>query len=171
MEIVSEQSLGIPYAAANALSDDGQDLYDYDKHLANYWLGPNFLEGEFVIDIGCTAIIRGVSIRNGKNHHKDRGTKKFSIYLALDSEGPWTKTVTDTFEDPRATEPVPLIFHGMVEQAKYLKFVAEEYYGAGTAIQFIDVHSNYYDLLYTASYALKLSNCDHYTFSTEAGFK
>ena len=80
--------------------------------------------------------------------------------------------LTETFEDPRPQEPVPIVFYGMVELAKYLKFVAEDYYGSGTALQFIDVESNhYYYQLHEASYALELANCDHYTFSTDGGFK
>ena len=92
MEIVSEISFGTNVAAANALSDDVSDLFDFTITKANYWLGPQHSTmGEFVIDVGCTAIIRGVSIRNGKNHFKNSGTKKFSIYLALHAEGPWKK--------------------------------------------------------------------------------
>ena len=75
--------------------------------------------------------------------------------------------LTETLEDPRPQEPVPIVFYGMVEQAKYLKFAVEEYYGPGPALQFIDVESHYYE----ASYALELANCDHYTFSTDGGFK
>ena len=169
MKIHYEESFGTNTPASNVLEDGKTDQYDHDLSMANYWLGVMNQNSEFIIKLKCKTMIRGVIIRNGQNFYKSWGTKKFSLYLALQADGPWTKVLTDTLEDPRSLSPVPKTNHkfNIAKKGYFIKFRSEEFYGRGPAIQFFDVLSNYYEKTYFAISALAAANCDTYTFQTK----
>ena len=164
MTIIYETPESCSVCPATNILEDGET--DKTVPEINYWHGPNWQNAEIIIKLKCTAILRQITIRNGHNtYFRSSGTKKFSIYLAGSSDGPWEKVLTGTLEDPRALDPVPKVDFDMFGKGKYIKFKSEEYYGQGAALQFFDVHSNYFNMQYKASYALEPATCDNYTFS------
>ena len=174
MEIFSEHGhSNISLPASNVLVDGKTDIFNLGTRKGNYWLGVRHQNSEFVIKFGCYVIINGVTIRNSKNFYSTWGTKKFSIYMATNSEGSWVKAMTGTLEDPRPLNPVPIKYFDMIGKGKLLKFKTEEFYGGGPGVQYFDVHSNYFsDITYKASNALEKAKCDHYVFSDEVeGFR
>ena len=146
------------YPATSVLTDTRDDVYAYGT---SHWVD-NQINGEFIIDLGCTSVINFIKIRNSGLWN--RGVKKFSIYIALNQEGPWTRRIMRKFEDPRWTEAAEKPIHEipLVAKAKYIKFVCEEYWGIGAALQYLEAFSNYYGRKHFAMNALTFNTCDHY---------
>ena len=149
----------LSYPATSVLTDTMDDAYVAGT---SHWVD-NQINGEFIIDLGCTALINYIQIRNSGLWNLG-GVKKFSIYIALNQEGPWTRRIGRKFEDPRyktaAEKPIHEI--PLVAKAKYLKFVCEEFWGVGAALQYLEAFSNYYGRKYFAMNALTFNTCDHY---------
>ena len=175
MTIFSEEGLGASWKAANISVDVVSDTFWMEGGVAmtNYWLGKQNHKSEFVIELGCSVSISGVTIRNAKNtNYRDRSTKKFSIHMAELSEGPWVKAMTGTLEDQRHLEPIPMKYFEMMGKGKFVKFKIEEFYGAGASLQFFDLHSYFFHKIwYKANNTLQPANCDHYTFNDVDSFR
>ena len=68
----------------------------------DYWKAPNgktMEEAEIILDLKCPTRLETFSIMNGFGNF---GTKKFSLWGARESGGPWTKLYTG--ELPQGTE-------------------------------------------------------------------
>ena len=171
MRIYSEESEYPSCCWAAKIFEDGI-IDEYVKPFGNFWCGKKNKKSKFVIDLGCSVIIHGVTIRNSKTQQLLWGTKTFSIYIADESDGPWWKAMTGDFEDPRQLSTVPIKYFDMTGKGRFVKFQVEDFYGIGAAVQYFELHSKYSDVWYRASNALEPANCDHYSFNYEVeGFR
>merc|ERR1719153_976082 len=115
----------------------------------NYWLSPHEKEGTeafFILDLGCTKIVRGFRIKNTHNaFHHDRGTERFLIFGAGgggeeddQEEVEWVQLVNDGLEDPRHKLHIPVkVFH--LEEPKnvrFIRFIVVSYFGSGGGLQY-----------------------------------
>ncbi len=72
-----------------------------------------------------------------------RGTKDFTLYSSLFPSGSWNEILSEVLSDLRAMEcvagvglPMDTFSFGAVV-ARYVRFVAESYYGSGAGLQYI----------------------------------
>ena len=150
----------LSYPATSVLTDTRDDAYVAGT---SHWVD-NQINAEFIIDLGCTALINYIQIRNSGLWNLG-GVKKFSIYIALNQGGPWTRSINGhIFEDPRykTAAQKPKKYLPIIAIAKYIKFVSEEFYGSGASLQFLEAVSNYYGAHHSSKYALTFSNCDSF---------
>ena len=111
----------------HVLTRNGDDIH------GSYWLAPNNMQGEFVMDMGSDVLVVGVELVNTVNckddgcqhqHSRDRATGAFKVYLALSEAGPWTEVLSDELEDPRQDPlPLPLLtFTFPPTEARFIRF-------------------------------------------------
>eukprot|EP00092_Neocalanus_flemingeri_P003868 GFUD01004165.1.p1 GENE.GFUD01004165.1~~GFUD01004165.1.p1 ORF type:complete len:233 (-),score=42.17 GFUD01004165.1:90-788(-) len=115
-----------------------------NKNTSNYWLAPKKGVGKQArlhLFLGCTRTIRGFFIKNTHNaHHKNFGTKTFSIYSSSTHNGPWSNLIlTGRLSDVRSVQPAPLETFNLPKPitTKFIIFQIDAYYGSGGGLQYI----------------------------------
>jgi hypothetical protein len=127
---------------------------------ASYWLAANHINNVgFTIELGSSPLtITGVRLKNTHNgRSKDRSTKKFRLFGALESGGPWTALMEQSLEDSRqqASPPVQQFSLEKPAEMRFLKFELLEHWGHGGGLQYFEAEQSG-NLLYHAT-ALLLS--------------
>ena len=68
---------------------------------------------------------------------KDRGTKKFKVFLTSDIGGVWEEVLNEELEDSRKSSQVkPSKFKIKPTLARFAKFVLVDYWGNGGGLQY-----------------------------------
>ena len=114
-------------------------------HNQNYWLAPDKTKNVgFILDLVETATIKSIFLVNTKNGNmKDRGTKKFKIYLSSKVDGIWEEALDGELEDSRKmTEVKPKKFKIKPTLARFVKFVLIDYWGNGGGLQYFTCLDN-----------------------------
>ena len=125
----------------HVLTRNGDDIR------GSYWLAPNRMQGEFVMDMGSDVLVVGVELVNTVNckddgcqhqHSRDRATGAFKVYLAPAEAGPWTEVLSEELEDPRQDAlPLPLLtFAFPPTEARFIRFTIVTWYGRSGALQY-----------------------------------
>ena len=125
------------YNAEHVLTRNGEDI------AWTYWLAPDGMQGEFVMDMSSVVLVMGVELVNTVNyqragHQRDRATGAFKVYLALAEAGPWTEVLSEELEDPRQ-DPLPLPLHTFTfppVQARFIRFKLISWYGPSGGLQY-----------------------------------
>ena len=124
-----------------SLADDGVVV----PGKLSYWLGRNKKAGPeqgFTLDLGCTKKAIGVLLKNTHNrYHRDRGTKKFSLFGSMSTYGPWQTILEKNLEDPRQQNPPPVkrLHFEKACNLRFLKFQLVEFWGYGGGLQHLSV--------------------------------
>ena len=108
-------------------------------HNQNYWLAPDKTKNVgFIIDLVETATVKVIFIVNTQNGFmKDRGTKKFKVFLTSDIGGVWEEVLNEELEDSRKSSQVkPSKFKIKPTLARFAKFVLVDYWGNGGGLQY-----------------------------------
>ena len=149
-EIVSSTSYGCPggpyrsgsswcgtFLASNILSLDVDRWSGKMGDPANYWLTESGKTGEeqgFIMYLGCSKTVKGVSLRNTQNgNYDDRSTKKFRILGSNNYSGPWQELFIANIEDSRH-QKLPPIQHLMFSNSalvSFIKFELLDFWGRG----------------------------------------
>ena len=143
----------------NVLYDacDHADFFDPPK--ATYWLAPAQTNASFVLDLGCSRVIDGFTLKNTRNaHHNDRGLKRFSIALSNSTDGPWQTVLEESLLDARNSScDVPLSRFSIVlnhseevRTGKAIKLQVISWFGKGAGLQYLDIHFQQPDHLLAA---------------------
>ena len=133
------------FPAINILSMDDDDNWKSDVHTANYWLAEERKVGEeqgFIVDLGCSKTVSGVSLKNIHNaHQRDRSTKKFRLRGSATANGPWTELLVANLDDSRQQNPPPLqqLMFANSTVVSFIKFELLEIYGIGGGLQYLAV--------------------------------
>ena len=114
-----------------------------------YWLAPADTNASFVLDLGCSRVVDGFTLKNTRNaHHNDRGLKRFSIALSNSTDGPWQTVLEESLLDARNSScNVPLSLFSIalnhseeVRTAKAIKLQVISWFGEGAGLQYLDIH-------------------------------
>ena len=130
------------FDAKHVLTKNGDDI------LGTYWIAPDGMQGEFVMDIGFVNFpVFGVELINTVNcqnddcssqFSRDRAAGGFKVYLAQAEAGPWTEVLSEELEDPRQDPlPLPLLtFSFPPMQARFIRFKLISWYGPSGGLQY-----------------------------------
>ena len=127
------------YNAEHVLTRNGEDI------AWTYWLAPDGMQGEFVMDMTSVVLVLGVELVNTVNYQKaghpyqrDRATGAFKVHLAQAEAGPWTEVLSEELEDPRKDPlPLPLLtFTFPPVQARFIRFKLISWYGPSGGLQY-----------------------------------
>ena len=123
------------FLATNLLSKEVDRWSGKSGEPANYWLTENGKTGReqgFIMYLGCSKTVRGVSIRNTHNaRHHDRSTKKFRILGSDTKYGPWQELLVANVADSRRQNPPPLqqLMFANSAVVSFIKFELLDYWG------------------------------------------
>ena len=130
------------FDAKHVLTRNGDDI------MGTYWIAPDGMQGEFVMDIGSVNFpVFGVELINTVNcqnddcstqFSRDRAAGGFKVYLAQAETGPWTEVLSEDLEDPRQDPlPLPLLtFTFPPMQARFIRFKLISWYGPSGGLQY-----------------------------------
>ena len=133
----------------NVLYDACDHADFFDPPNATYWLAPADTNASFVLDLGCSRVVDGFTLKNTRNaHHNDRGLKRFSIALSNSTDGPWQTVLEESLLDARNSScNVPLSLFSIalnhseeVRTAKAIKLQVISWFGEGAGLQYLDIH-------------------------------
>merc|ERR1712186_171990 len=129
---------------------DACDHFSYHPDTANYWLAPEKTKPSIILDLGCSQVIEGLTMRNTRNaHQNDQGLKEFSIAISNSPRGPWRVVLNASLPDVRnfSCNKVPLNNFSLSEElsqeartASALKLQVLSFYGVGAGLQYLEVH-------------------------------
>ena len=125
------------FLATNILSEDLDRWSGKPGEPANYWLteqGKTGREQGFIMYLGCSKTVRGVSLRNTQNaDFNDRSTRTFRILGSDTISGPWQELLVASVEDSRRQKPPPVQQLMFVNSAvvSFVKFELLDYWGCG----------------------------------------
>jgi hypothetical protein len=136
----------------NILYDDC-DSFSWHPNTATYWLAPSRTAASIVLDLGCTQVINGLTLKNTRNaHENNRGLKQFIVFLSNSTSGPWREVLSGELPDAtigNSTCNVPLnLFElnmTMSEEEKTGRAVKLEvisWYGSGAGLQYLALDSH-----------------------------
>ena len=64
---------------------DACDHFSYLPSVTNYWLAPVNASASIILNLGCSQIIDGLTMKNTRNaHQKKRGLKIFALSNSTD---------------------------------------------------------------------------------------
>ena len=135
----SDSSWCDKFPASNILS------LDVDQWGENYWISEEKKTGEeqgFILYLGCSKTVRGVSLRNTHGaHYRDRSTKKFRILGSSTNNGPWQELLVADLEDSRNQDPPPVqqLMFANSAVVSFIKFELLDFYGNGGGLQYFAV--------------------------------
>ena len=132
----------------NILYDDCDD-FSYHPSNATYWLAPADTKASFVLDLGCTQVVEGLTLKNTNNaHENNRGLKNFSIAFSNSTGGPWRTVLNGSLPDARNSScNVPLFNFSFPDNlseeartASALKLQVISWYEEGAGLQYLKIH-------------------------------
>ena len=117
---------------------------------ATYWLAPAHTPASIILDLGCTQVIEGLTMKNTRNaYENDRGLNRFTIAVSNTTQGPWRTVLEDQLPDVRNSScDVPLVNFTLPAQlsqeartARAVKLQVVSWYGNGAGLQYLKIHS------------------------------
>ena len=133
------------FLATNLLSKEVDRWSLKSGEPANYWLTENGKTGReqgFIMYLGCSKTVRGVSLKNTHNAgHGVRSTKKFRILGSATNNGPWQELLVADLEDSRNQDPPPVqqLMFANSAVVSFIKFELLDFYGNGGGLQYFAV--------------------------------
>jgi len=130
---------------------DACDHFSYHPLSATYWLAPAQTRASIILDLGCSQVIEGLTMKNARNaHQNDRGLNQFTIAISNSTRGPWKTVLEDRLPDVRNSScNIPLVNFSLPEQlsqesrtASAVKLQVVSWYGAGAGLQYLKIHSH-----------------------------
>ena len=128
---------------------DACDHFSYNPPSANYWLAPARSRASIILDLGCSQVIDGLTMKNTRNaHQNDRGLEKFSIAISNSTSGPWRIVFNGSLPDVRnfsCNIPLNNFSEELSEEARTtsaVKLQVLSWYGLGAGLQYLEVHSH-----------------------------
>jgi hypothetical protein len=91
------------------------------------------------VDFGSCIRIAGIRLKNTHNaRFKDRATKKFALFGAMTTDGPWTKLMEQGLEDARQQASPPAKRFELEQEAevRFIKFEMLDFWGSGGGLQY-----------------------------------
>ena len=127
-------SLGSEYGAEQVLDDTGTDGE------GSIWLAPDGAPGWFVLNLGVTASLKKIVIKNTHNgEDNNRGTKSFQIAVSSDASL-WSNVLHETLPDVRGVHDCLQSSEFVLEAfgpVQYVKFSTVSYFGEGAGINYV----------------------------------
>ena len=129
---------------------DACDHFSYQPVSANYWLAPAQTRASIILDLGCSRVIEGLTMKNTRNaHQNDRGLDQFTIAISNSTGGPWRTVLEGELPDVRNSScNVPLVNFTLPEElsqeartGRALKLQVVSWYGVGAGLQYLEVHT------------------------------
>ena len=129
---------------------DACDHFSYHPLSATYWLAPAQTRASIILDLGCTQVIEGLTMKNTRNaHQNDRGLNRFTIAISNSTRGPWKIVLEDQLADVRNSScNIPLVNFSLPAQlseeartARAVKLQVVSWYGTGAGLQYLKIHS------------------------------
>ena len=129
---------------------DDDDNWPGGTTIANYWLAEKGKVGKeqgFIMNLGCSKTVTGVSLKNTRNgFHRDYSTKKFRILGSTTNNGPWQELLVANLEDSRQQNPPPLqqLMFANSAVVSFIKFELLEFYGYGGGLQYFSFAGDFF---------------------------
>merc|ERR1712130_779086 len=129
---------------------DACDHFSYQPLSATYWLAPANTRSSIILDLGCTQVIEGLTMKNTRNaYENDRGLNRFTIAVSNTTRGPWRIVLEEQLPDVRNSScNVPLVNFSLPAQlsqeartASAVKLHVVSWYGSGAGLQYLKIHS------------------------------
>ena len=130
------------FPASNILTLDADDEWSGQQtDPANYWLAEDGKTGEeqgFIMYLGCSKTVRGVSLKNTHNAgFRVRSTKKFRILGSATNSGPWQELLVADLDFEASSPPLQRLIFANSAVVSFIKFELLEYYGSlGGGLQY-----------------------------------
>ena len=126
---------------------DACDHFSYNPPTANYWLAPARSRASIILDLGCSQVIDGLTMKNTRNaHQNDRGLEKFSIAISNSTSGPWRIVLNGSLPDVRNFScnnfSLPEELSEEARTSSAVKLQVLSWYGLGAGIQYLEIHSH-----------------------------
>ena len=123
------------FPASNILTLDADDEWSGQQtDPANYWLAEDGKTGEeqgFIMYLGCSKTVRGVSLKNTHNAgHGVRSTKKFRILGSATNSGPWQELLVADLDFEASSPPLQRLIFANSAVVSFIKFELLEYHGS-----------------------------------------
>ena len=123
------------FPASNILTLDVDDEWSgHRTNPANYWLTESGKTGEeqgFILYLGCSKTVRGVSLKNTHNAgHGVRSTKKFRILGSATNSGPWQELLVADLDFEASSPLLQRLIFANSAVVSFIKFELLEYHGS-----------------------------------------